>query len=99
MPSVQEAVEKVFKEEYGRVFASMVRIFGDFEVAEEAIQDSFATALDRWPRETAYPTSPPPGSPSPLSARPSIMLAVKLNERASTKSLSGRIRPVTKSLR
>ncbi len=51
MPSVQEAVEKVFKEEYGRVFASMVRIFGDFEVAEEAIQDSFATALDRWPRD------------------------------------------------
>ena len=44
-----EVAEKVFREEYGRVFATLVRVFGDFDVAEEAIQDAFLVALDRWP--------------------------------------------------
>jgi len=44
-----EVAEKVFREEYGRVFATLVRVFGDFDVAEEAIQDSFLIAIDRWP--------------------------------------------------
>jgi RNA polymerase sigma-70 factor (ECF subfamily) len=44
-----EVAEKVFREEYGRVSATLVRVFGDFDVAEEAIQDTFLVAIDRWP--------------------------------------------------
>ena len=50
MTEAAHAAERVFREEYGRVFASLVRAFGDFDVAEEAIQDAFVVAIDRWPR-------------------------------------------------
>jgi RNA polymerase sigma-70 factor (ECF subfamily) len=48
MTDAAQVVERVFREEYGRVFASLVRAFGDFDVAEEAIQDAFLVAIDRW---------------------------------------------------
>ncbi|MFI9554704.1 RNA polymerase sigma factor [Nonomuraea endophytica] len=51
-------VERVFREEYGRAVAVLVRSFGDIELAEEAVQDAFATALRRWPQDG------PPPSPS-----------------------------------
>jgi RNA polymerase sigma-70 factor (ECF subfamily) len=41
-------IERVFREEYGRAVAVLVRRFGDIDVAEEAVQDAFATALERW---------------------------------------------------
>ena len=50
MTEAAHAAERVFREEYGRVFASLVRAFGDFDVAEEAIQDAFVVAIERWPR-------------------------------------------------
>jgi RNA polymerase sigma-70 factor, ECF subfamily len=50
-------VERVFREEYGRAVAVLVRVFGDIGVAEEAVQDAFATAVRRWP-ETGPPPSP-----------------------------------------
>ena len=49
MTNTSEAAERVFREEYGRVFASLVRTFGDFDTAEEAIQEAFVVAVDRWP--------------------------------------------------
>ena len=49
MTSASEAAERVFREEYGRVFSSLVRTFGDFDTAEEAIQEAFVVAVDRWP--------------------------------------------------
>ena len=49
MTSASEAAERVFREEYGRVFASLVGTFGDFDTAEEAIQEAFVVAVDRWP--------------------------------------------------
>ncbi len=52
-----QAAEKVFREEYGRVFATLVRVFGDFDVAEEAIQDAFLVAIDRWP-DSGVPPNP-----------------------------------------
>ncbi len=52
-----EVAERVFREEYGRVFATLVRVFGDFDVAEEAIQDAFLVAIDRWP-ESGVPPNP-----------------------------------------
>ena len=42
-------IERVFREEYGRAVAVLARYFGDIDLAEEAIQDAFAIALERWP--------------------------------------------------
>jgi RNA polymerase sigma-70 factor (ECF subfamily) len=50
-------VERVFRSESGRAVASLVRFFGDIDVAEEAVQDAFVVALQRWPR-TGLPPSP-----------------------------------------
>jgi RNA polymerase sigma-70 factor (ECF subfamily) len=50
-------VERVFREEYGRAVAVLVRRFGDIDVAEEAVQDAFATAVQRW-TSTGLPASP-----------------------------------------
>ena len=44
-------VERVFREEWGRVLASLVGFLGDFELAEEAAQEAFAVAAERWPRD------------------------------------------------
>ncbi|MFF0304253.1 RNA polymerase sigma factor [Streptomyces sp. NPDC004562] len=50
-------VETVFRAEYGRAVAVLVRLLGDIDLAEEAVQDAFTTALERWPR-TGVPPSP-----------------------------------------
>ncbi|MDX6485025.1 MAG: hypothetical protein QOF43_178 [Gaiellaceae bacterium] len=44
-------LEDVFREEWGRVLAALVGQLGDIELAEEAAQDAFATAAERWPRD------------------------------------------------
>jgi RNA polymerase sigma-70 factor, ECF subfamily len=51
----RQIVERVFREEHGRVAASLISAFRDFDVAEEAIQDAFTVALERWPREGVPP--------------------------------------------
>jgi RNA polymerase sigma-70 factor (ECF subfamily) len=43
-----EAVETVYREEWGRIVATLIRLVGDFEVAEEAAQEAFAAAVDQW---------------------------------------------------
>jgi RNA polymerase sigma-70 factor (ECF subfamily) len=50
-------IESVFRAEYGRAVAVLVRTFGDIDLAEEAIQDAFAEAVERWP-STGLPPSP-----------------------------------------
>jgi RNA polymerase sigma-70 factor (ECF subfamily) len=50
-------IERVFREEYGRAVAVLVRVFGDVDIAEEAVQDAFTTAVQRWPA-TGLPPSP-----------------------------------------
>ena len=45
------AVEQVFKEEWGHAVAILTRVLGDLELAEDAVQDAFATAIERWPRD------------------------------------------------
>jgi RNA polymerase sigma-70 factor (ECF subfamily) len=45
------AVERAFREHFGRAVAALIRAVGDWDVAEEAVQDAFATALQRWPRD------------------------------------------------
>jgi RNA polymerase sigma-70 factor (ECF subfamily) len=44
-------VEQVFREEWGHAVAILTRVLGDLELAEDAVQDAFTTALERWPRE------------------------------------------------
>ncbi|MFD3417231.1 RNA polymerase sigma factor [Streptomyces decoyicus] len=58
MPEASAAdISGVFREEYGRAVAVLVRVFGDIDIAEEAVQDAFATAVERWP-STGLPPSP-----------------------------------------
>jgi RNA polymerase sigma-70 factor (ECF subfamily) len=58
VPAVAAAeVERVFREEHGRAVAVLVRVFGDIDVAEEAVQDAFAAAVERWP-SAGLPPSP-----------------------------------------
>ena len=44
-------LEQVFREEWGRVLATLIGFLGDFDLAEEAAQEAFAKAADRWPRD------------------------------------------------
>ncbi|MFG2095589.1 RNA polymerase sigma factor [Streptomyces sp. NPDC048612] len=58
MPGAAAAeVGRVFREEYGRAVAVLVRVFGDLDVAEEAVQEAFTTAAERWP-SAGLPPSP-----------------------------------------
>jgi RNA polymerase sigma-70 factor, ECF subfamily len=49
-------VERVFREEYGRAVAVLTRVFGDIDIAEDAVQDAFAEAARRWPSAGAPPS-------------------------------------------
>jgi RNA polymerase sigma-70 factor (ECF subfamily) len=50
-------IEKIFRDEAGRALATLIRLVGDFDLAEDALQDAFAVALERWPAEN------PPSNP------------------------------------
>src|SRR5580704_12435225 len=50
-------LEQLYREEYGRIVAAVIRLVGDFDFAEEAIHDAFAAALEQWPRE-GVPSNP-----------------------------------------
>jgi len=47
----RETAESVYRSESRRVFATLVRLLGDFDLAEEALHDAFRAALEQWPRE------------------------------------------------
>jgi RNA polymerase sigma-70 factor (ECF subfamily) len=49
------AVGRIFRAESGRTVATLIRVFGDIDVAEDAVQDAFATALRKWPVEGLPP--------------------------------------------
>lgn len=51
------ALEQLYREDYGRIVAAVIRLVGDFDLAEEAIHDAFAAALEQWPRD-GIPASP-----------------------------------------
>src|SRR5690348_96737 len=51
MTDVKAAVDFAFREEWGRVVATLIRVTGDWDLAEECAQDAFAMALERWPRD------------------------------------------------
>ncbi|HET7232041.1 MAG TPA: RNA polymerase sigma factor [Longimicrobium sp.] len=51
------AVDAVYRQESRRVLATLIRLLGDFDLAEEALHDAFAAAVERWPRD-GVPASP-----------------------------------------
>jgi RNA polymerase sigma-70 factor (ECF subfamily) len=56
-PGIQETVDAVYRAESRRVFATLIRLLGDFDLAEEALHEAFRAALEQWPRE-GVPANP-----------------------------------------
>src|SRR5258707_9139132 len=52
-----EATDAIYRAESRRVFATLVRLLGDFDLAEEALHDAFRAALEQWPRD-GVPANP-----------------------------------------
>jgi RNA polymerase sigma-70 factor, ECF subfamily len=50
-PESRKTIEAVYRDESRRVLATLIRLLGDFELAEEALHDAFAAALEQWPSE------------------------------------------------
>src|SRR5262249_38698402 len=50
-------IEQIFRDEAGRALATLIRLVGDFDLAEDALQDAFTVALERWSKED------PPSNP------------------------------------
>ena len=60
MPAPTDArtvVDRLFREESGRAVATLIRLTGDFDLAEEVVQEAFVVALERWPRD-GVPANP-----------------------------------------
>jgi RNA polymerase sigma-70 factor, ECF subfamily len=55
--AAHELVDRLFREESGRAVATLIRVLGDFDLAEEAVQDAFAKAIEVWPRD-GVPSNP-----------------------------------------
>ncbi|MFN0057606.1 MAG: RNA polymerase sigma factor [Planctomycetota bacterium] len=66
---VTGAIEGVFRREHGIVMAALVRTLGDFDIAEDALQDAFAAGLEHWPRDG-------------IPARPAAWLTTTARRRA-----------------
>lgn len=48
---VRESVDAVYRAESSRILATLIRLLGDFDLAEEAVHDAFAAAMERWPKD------------------------------------------------
>jgi len=49
LPDTHTAIDAVYRSDWGRITATLIRFFGDFDVAEEAAQEAFAAAVEQWP--------------------------------------------------
>jgi RNA polymerase sigma-70 factor (ECF subfamily) len=54
-PKLEAEVGRIFREESGRSVAALIRVFGDIDVAEDAVQEAFAVALRKWPSDGLPP--------------------------------------------
>jgi len=52
MNELRASIEDIFRRESGRIIASLIRISGSFDLAEEAMQDAFAAACIHWPQKS-----------------------------------------------
>lgn len=57
MPQAKEILERVFREEYGRIIATLIRVSGSFDLAEESLQEAFVSAAADW-EESGAPRNP-----------------------------------------
>src|ERR1700756_5544513 len=57
--SLSRTIETLYRSESGRVLATLVRLLGDLDLAEEAMHEAFAAALESWPK-TGIPEKPRP---------------------------------------
>jgi RNA polymerase sigma-70 factor (ECF subfamily) len=57
LDAVQEAIDGIYRSESRRVLATLIRLLGDFDLAEEALQDAFVAAAEQWPRD-GVPANP-----------------------------------------
>ena len=56
-PMTPTEIETIFRDEAGRALATLIRLVGDFDLAEDALQDAFAAALERW-SSSELPSNP-----------------------------------------
>src|SRR5438093_12459099 len=56
-PDADEAVEALYRSDWGRIVATLIRLVGDFEVAEEAAQEAFTAGVNQW-RTSGVPQFP-----------------------------------------
>src|ERR1044071_5299178 len=56
-PNMRDTVGEVYRSESRRVFATLIRLLGDFDIAEEALHDAFRAALEQWPQD-GVPANP-----------------------------------------
>src|SRR2546422_7577482 len=54
---VRETVDAVYRSDSRRVLATLIRLLGDFDLAEEALHDAFSAAMEQWPRD-GVPANP-----------------------------------------
>src|SRR3972149_6398626 len=67
MTDAHDVVDRVFRLESGRAVAGLIRVLGDFDFAEEAVQEAFVAALEHWPHEGVPAAPPPAGHRSPTA--------------------------------
>ncbi len=54
---VREIINKIYSTESRKILATLIRLLGDFDIAEDALQDAFAIAVEQWP-EQGIPENP-----------------------------------------
>jgi hypothetical protein len=67
--SIRERVDEVYRTESRRVLATLIRLLGDFDLAEEALHDAFMAAIEQWTAEACPPTRGRGSSPPAASNR------------------------------
>ena len=84
-------LEQVFRDQWGRVLAALIGFLGDFELAEEAAQEAFAIAAERWPRDGV------PGNPGGWLMTTARNRAINRIQRDRTLAAKMRLLPVAEA--
>jgi RNA polymerase sigma-70 factor (ECF subfamily) len=84
-------LEQVFRDQWGRVLAALIGFLGDFELAEEAAQEAFAIAAERWPRDGT------PGNPGGWLMTTARNRAINRIQRDRTLAAKTRLLPVVEA--
>ena len=76
---LRDVVDAVYRAESRRVFATLIRLLGDFDLAEEALHDAFRAAIEQWPRDGV------PGNPRAWLVSAGRFKAIDTSMRAQTR--------------